>query len=215
MQSILIVGGGASVSTDRLPQCVGSYEAVIAADSGAAVLRRAGLPPPLFLTGDFDSITAEDRAWVPADRQRHNRDQNTTDLEKAILLALEQGAKRIGLVCVTGDRIDHTVNAVSLMVRYRGKAEFVLHDAQGDATVVFAPGITITGKPGEKVSLVPAPGATGVRSTGLKYMLEGIDLVFGARDGISNELMVAQAKVSFKSGSLLVYRFLSPPSPKA
>lgn len=209
-QSILVVGGGPFVGVDRLRQCAGAYEALIAADSGVAALRLADLPP-LYLTGDFDSITADDLAWVPPERQRHNRDQSTTDLEKAILLALELGAKRIGLVCATGDRIDHTVNAVSLMVRFRGKAEFVLHDAHGDATLAFAPGVTISGKPGEKLSLVPAPGATGVRSTGLKYLMEGIDFVFGARDGISNELMVSEAKLKFKSGSLLIYRFVSQP----
>jgi thiamine pyrophosphokinase len=209
-QSILVVGGGTPVGTERLRQCAATYEALIAADAGAAALRQADLPP-LLLTGDFDSITAEDLAWVPEARQRHNRDQSTTDLEKAIVLALEQGAKRIGLVCATGDRLDHSINAVSLMLRYRGKAEFVFHDAHGDATLAYAPGVTISGKPGEKLSLIPAPGAVGVRTTGLKYMLEGIDFVFGARDGISNEFMVSQAKVSFKSGSLLVYRFLGGP----
>jgi thiamine pyrophosphokinase len=208
VQSILVVGGGSFVGVERLQQCAAAYDGAIAADAGVSALRRAEVVP-LYLVGDLDSVAPEDRAWVPADRTRASTDQNTTDLEKAIGLALELGAKRIGLVCASGDRIDHTFNAVSLMLRYRGRAEFTWHDAAGDGTLAFAPGTAIAGKPGERVSLVPAPGATAVRTTGLKYMLEGTDLVLGSRDGISNVLMVASARVTFKSGSLLVYRFLN------
>lgn len=204
---MLIVAGGAAVSVERLKQCAANYEAVIAADAGVSLVRQAGLSP-IFLVGDLDSATPEDQAWVTADRTRRSTDQNTTDVEKAVLLALELGAKKIGLVCASGDRIDHTFNGVSMMVRYRTRAELVWHDAQGDGTLALAPSATITGQPGDKVSLVPAPGATGVRTSGLKYLLDGVDLTLGSRDGVSNELMVATARLSFKSGSLLVYRFL-------
>lgn len=206
--SVLVVGGGLPLDSERLRQLAQAYDSSIAADAGALTLRNAELTPA-FVTGDFDSLSEADLAWLPPDRRRHKPDQSSTDLEKAVLLALEQGAKRIGLACATGDRIDHTLNAVSLMLRYRNRAEFTLHDAHGDATLAFAPGTALNGKPGDRLSLVPAPGATGVRSSGLKYLLDGIDLVFGGRDGISNELMVAQARLTFKTGSLLVYRFLS------
>lgn len=211
MQSVLVVGGGWSVNLERLKQCAGRYDGLIAADAGAAPLRQADMPP-LFLVGDLDSITPEDRAWVPADRVRASTDPSHTDLEKAILLALELGAKKVGMICVSGDRIDHTVNGLSLMLRYRTRAEFTWHDDRGDATLALPPGTTIAGKPGDKVSLVPAPGAAAVRTSGLKYMLDGVDLTFGSRDGVSNELQVAAARVQFKTGSLLVYRHLETPA---
>jgi thiamine pyrophosphokinase len=204
-ESLLIVGGGSCPSLGRLRQVASEYQAIIAADFGVAFLRQAGLSP-LYLTGDFDSVTADDLGWVTPEQRRHDPDQSTTDLEKAILLAIGLGARRFGIACATGDRMDHSVNAISLMVRYSDRAEFTLHDAHGDATLAFAPGITITGTPGEKLSLVPAPGATGVRSTGLMYPLDGIDLLLGSRDGISNELTKNEARLTFLAGSLLVYR---------
>lgn len=207
VQSVLVVGGGAPVGAERLKQCAGAYEGVIAADAGVSSVRQAGLTP-LFLVGDLDSVSAEDRAWVGEERTRHSADTNTTDLEKGILLALELGAKKIGMVCVSGDRLDHTVNSVSLMLRYRTRAEFTWHDSLADATMAMAPGTTINGKAGDRVSLIPAPGATAVRTSGLKYLLDGMDFVYGSRDGISNELQVAQARVNFKTGSILIYRFI-------
>ncbi len=208
VQSVLVVGGGAPVGVERLQQCAAGYEACLAADSGLAAVKEAGLSP-LFVVGDMDSVSPEVLASMGADKTRRSTDQSTTDLEKAVLLALELGAKKIGIVCASGDRIDHTINGVSMMIRYRGKAEFVWHDAQGDGTLAFPSSTNIVGQPGDRISLVPAPGATAVRTSGLKYMLEGVDLIMGSRDGISNELMVATARVSFKTGSLLVYRFLN------
>lgn len=196
------------MSVERLKQCAAGYEACLAADSGLGALKQAGLSP-LFLVGDLDSVSSEDAASMGADKTKKSTDQSNTDLEKAVLLALELGAKRIGIVNASGDRIDHTFNGVSVMIRYRGKAEFVWHDGQGDGTVAFPTAVAITGQPGDKVSLVPAPGATAVRTVGLKYMLDGADLIMGSRDGIANELMVATARVQFKTGSLLVYRFLN------
>lgn len=212
-QSILIVGGGPSPGKERLRQLAGAYDALVAADAGAVTLHELDLAP-LLVTGDFDSVTPEQLARIPEERRLHNPDQSTTDLEKAVQWSLKTGAKRLGLTAVTGDRFDHAVNAVSLMLRYRSRAEFTLHDTHADATVAYPPGCTIKGKEGDRLSLVPAPGATGVRSSGLKYLLEGIDLVFGGRDGVSNQMLVPEASLIIKTGSLLVYRFLDSPTAK-
>ena len=213
LQSILIVGGGPSPGGERLRQLAGAYDAVVAADSGVVALKESNLTP-LLVTGDFDSVTPEQLAWIPEERRVRNPDQSTTDLEKAVQWAVKAGAKRLGLTAVTGDRLDHAVNAVSLMLRYRSRAEFTLHDTHADATLAYPPGVTIKGREGDRLSLVPAPGATGVRSSGLKYLLEGIDLVFGGRDGISNEMLVPEASLIIKTGSLLVYRFLDSAADK-
>ena len=84
--------------------------------------------------------------------------------------------------------------------------DFVLFDACGEAKLVLPPGCQLDYAPGTKLSLIPAPEATGIRSTNLRYPLSGIDLRLGGRDAISNEITALPAAIEFASGALLIYR---------
>ena len=206
--SVLIVGGGQSPGRARLQTIAKGYDRIIAADGGLNTLLQADLMSAA-VTGDFDSVSDESLQWVPAGRRHHNPDQRTTDLEKAMLLALATGADRLGLACATGGRIDHTINAISMMKRYKPRADIVLYDAHGEARLASPPEVELEGQVGDFVSLVPAPIARRLWSEGLRYPLEGLDLELGGRDGISNELTRTRARIRFESGSLLVYRRLA------
>jgi len=202
--SALIVAGGLSTDPRRLQAWVQRYDLIIAADSGAERLVEIGIEPHL-VTGDFDSISATTRGQIPLDRLMPNPDQEDTDLEKAIRIALDRGVSEIGIACASGNRLDHTLNAISMLLRYEGRARFVLYDDGGEATLVHAPEAIISGRPGQKVSLIPAPAAHGLQGEGLRYPLSGMDLVFGGKDAVSNELTASTARVHFSSGSMLVY----------
>ena len=201
----LIVGGGTSPGIPRLLDIAKAFDIVIAADVGLAHLKEAGIVPT-HVIGDFDSASQEMLDLIPRERQIHDPSPHDTDLEKAIRHALKLGVSRLGLACVTGSRIDHSFNAVNLMVRYGDRVRVTLFDAFGDAMIVNPPGTEIHGTPGDKLSLVPAPGAAGLASEGLLYPLNGMTLGFGERDGISNELTAETARVTFDSGRLLLYR---------
>jgi thiamine pyrophosphokinase len=203
-KSVLIVAGGQAPGPARLKLLSTRYESIIAADSGLESLEYAGLEPD-FVTGDFDSVGEDALASLDAVVLVHDSDQDNTDLEKAILLALKQGAGRIGLVGASGSRIDHTINAVSLMVRYREHAEFIFHDDGGEARLAVPPVVQISGRPGQRVSLVPAPAAYGLEGEGFAFPIDGLDLILGGRDAISNELIESPAVIRFESGTFLVY----------
>ena len=201
----LIVGGGTSPGIARLQDIAKRFDMVIAADVGLAHLREAGIIPA-HVIGDFDSASQDMLEKIPQNRRIHDLSQDDTDLEKAIRFSLDLGVREIGLACVTGSRIDHTFNAVSLMVRYEDRVPVTLYDTHGDAALVNPPGIDISGNKGEKISLSPAPGATGLRSVGLLYPLNGLKIGFGERDGIANELTEDTALITFDTGRLLLYR---------
>jgi len=205
--SVLIVGGGQSPGRVRLQTIAKGYDRIIAADGGLKTLLQADLMSAA-VTGDFDSVSDESLQWVPAERRYHNLDPSNTDLEKAVLLALAMGADRLGLTCVTGDRIDHSINAISMMKRYKNRADIVLYDSHGEARLVLPPEVELEGQVGDLVSFVPAPAARQLYSVGLRYPLEGLDLELGGRDGISNELTRVRARIRFESGSFLIYRRL-------
>lgn len=203
-KSILIVAGGQAPDPEKLRGWAGRYEAIIAADSGLETLELAGLEPA-FVIGDFDSVAEELLAAVEPSILIENGAQENTDLEKAILLALKNGADRIGLAGASGSRIDHTLNAISLMLRYREHADIVFHDDGGTARVALPPEVAIHGEPGQRVSFMPAPSAIGLSGEGLLYPLDNLDLALGGRDAISNELIDEVAHVRFSAGSFLVY----------
>ena len=201
---VLIVAGGEVPGAAKLKLLAARYESIIAADSGLASLEIVGIVPD-FVTGDFDSVEEATLAAADSVVLVHDESQDNTDLEKAILLALKNGAERIGLVGASGSRIDHTINAVSLMLHYREHAEFIFHDDGGEARLAVPPSIQITGKIGQRVSLIPAPAAYGLSGEGFVYTIKNLDLVLGGRDAISKELVESPATIRFDSGAFLVY----------
>ena len=63
----------------------------------------------------------------------------------------------------------------------------------------------LDGSAGDIVSLLPLGGdATGVRTVGLSYLLDGETLQSGRSRGLSNEIEKAPASVSLEGGTLLI-----------
>ena len=66
---------------------------------------------------------------------------------------------------------------------------------------------TVKARPGELLSLIPIGGpAEGVRTSGLRYPLDGEPLLAGSSRGVSNEVLATLAEVSLEAGSLLIVR---------
>jgi thiamine pyrophosphokinase len=65
--------------------------------------------------------------------------------------------------------------------------------------------LALEGHVGDLVTLLPVAGdARGVRSQGLRYPLDAMDLRMGRSRGLSNEIVVVPAWVSLDHGTLLV-----------
>ena len=63
---------------------------------------------------------------------------------------------------------------------------------------------TISGEPGDTVSLIPLGGEVhGVTTSGLVYPLTEDTLPFGPALGVSNEMTTSQARVQVRDGLLL------------
>ena len=178
---------------------------VVAADSGADIARSLGLVPDV-IVGDFDSVTPEGAA-AAAEWRRFPADKDATDLELALAEARDRGAGSITVVGGAGGRLDHFLANVAALASDELAAVRV--DALMGAArlwVVRRRG-TITGRPGDLVTLLPYGGpATGVRTTGLRWPLAGDTLRAGSTRGVSNVLVASDATVSVESGVLVVVR---------
>jgi thiamine pyrophosphokinase len=201
---VVVAGGEAPRADGVLGIPLGAV--VIAADGGLEHARALGLDVAVAV-GDFDSASPEavEAAEAAGTRVvRHPADKDATDLELALDVAASSDVERILVLAGDGGRLDHLLSALLLFghERYEG--------AQVDAFVgparvhVVRGERTLTGEPGELVSLLALHGpARGVRTEGLAYALRGDTLEPGSSRGVSNVLTAPTAKVTVEHGTLV------------
>jgi thiamine pyrophosphokinase len=205
---VVIFAGGTYLPGTASQKALVDADMLVAADSGAATAMRLG-HVPAYTVGDFDSL---DTQLVEQARARGSRlisagvEKDETDTELAVQLAIEQGATQITLLgALGGERFDHTIANVLLLVGF-DTVPIQIIDGPSTCWLLRGPGsTTIDGQTGDLLSLLPLTGdATGIRTRGLYYPLNGETLRFGKPRGVSNELTGEQAEVSLESGLLLV-----------
>lgn len=189
---------------------------LICADGGGDVALAWDFLPGL-LVGDMDSISPVSLEILSRSPGVEVRvapvEKDETDLELALLTALEQGARDITILGGLGGRLDHTLGNIYLLAAeqlVQAGAKARLLDELEEVTVLRGgEELTLKGQPGELVSLIPlTPVARGVRTGGLYYPLRSEPLYIGPTRGISNQFTGTTATVSFEEGLLLViHRF--------
>jgi thiamine pyrophosphokinase len=189
---------------------------VVAADGGARRARALGLVPHA-LVGDADSLDEETARWLEeqgAARVQHPRAKDETDLELALLHAVEAGADEILVLGAWGGRPDQSIANLQLLAhpRLAGRVVRLLGSTYQMFLLHGGEGRTITGRVGDTVSLLPLNGdARGICTAGLRWKLDGETLSFGPARGISNEMTAPLARVSVEEGLLLVVHLVRAP----
>ena len=199
-----VVTGGEPPDPDLLGE-LEPAQLVVAADSGADVARSLGLLPDV-IVGDFDSVTPAAAAAV-ATQRRFPVDKDATDLALALAEARHRGAGSISVVGGSGGRLDHFLANVAALTC--DELATVKVDAlMGPARLWVVRGRrTIGGTVGQVVTLLACGGpATGVRTTGLRWALEGETLEPGSSRGVSNVLTAPEATVTLETGVILAVR---------
>lgn len=180
---------------------------LIAANGGAQHCKALGLTPTV-LIGDFDSLDPEELEALERDEVTvvtHPARKDKTDLELALMYAMESGADEILILAGMGDRWDQSLANLLLPATAELKdVRITLVDGPQEATILHSgENLELSGQPGDTVSLIPLGGsAHGVTSHGLEYQLENDTLYFGATRGISNVLQGNQATLYLKQGTL-------------
>jgi thiamine pyrophosphokinase len=181
---------------------------VIAADAGSRHAHGLGLSLDVIL-GDFDSLGWQSRAEYETQGVKTisaRADKDETDLELALLYAVESGADFIVVVGASGGRLDMTLANIFLLADPRLDAkEIALWEGSQTVWVMRPPGGTIRGQVGDTVSLIPLGGdAVGVSTHNLQYSLKGETLRFGPARGVSNVMTAPDSQVDLAHGMLLI-----------
>jgi thiamine pyrophosphokinase len=186
---------------------------VIGADGGATKALALGLRPDL-VVGDADSLgrdglAAIRAAGIPVELAATAKDES--DLELAVLAAVERGATRITILgALGGPRFDHALaNAWLLALAVLAGRSAVLLDGATRVRLLDGSagpaGIRLGGRPGDLVSLFPfGADAGGVVTDGLAYPLRDESLALGPARGLSNVRSGPEAGVSLRTGRLLI-----------
>lgn len=207
---VLIVGGG-PVDLDQLRrELADGPDLVIAADSGGKHLNDIGRFPQV-LMGDFDSLTevlVQKMSRAGAEIISYPVAKDQTDLELAVDLALARGANLIRIIGGLGERLDHTLANIGLLLKayQKGVVAFLI-DSRQEVTLSDSD-VELRSEPGRGVSLIPlTPKVSGITTSGLKFPINNGDLHFYQTRGIHNEFSAPIGKISVKEGMLLIITF--------
>lgn len=198
----VIIAGGELAQPDFYGDWLSGAELVICADGGYRNAQKLGLEPDVVI-GDFDSFPEEnvsagrEKIVLPVEKDR-------TDTHECVCYALEQGYSEIVLLGAVGTRLDHTIaNLHLLKIALDSGADMKIVNEHNEIFLVEKEA-AIPRKDGWHVSFLPIGSAEGISSKGLYFPLENAHMEFGNPYGVSNEFTQDIAKVSVKSGLLLV-----------
>lgn len=180
---------------------------VIGADGGSRHAASLGLHLTTLL-GDLDSIDplalaeaqragVEIRGWP--------REKDETDLELALLSAVDAGADEICILGALGARLDMTLANILLLTHPRlADRRVELWEAGQTVWLIRPPGEVIPAHPGDGLSLLPlGAAAEGITTRGLAYPLRNESLTLGPARGVSNVVTDENPKVELQRGLLL------------
>jgi thiamine pyrophosphokinase len=191
----------------HLRRAVASSDYLIGVDGGARHLRRLDLRPHL-ITGDFDSLSLPEREAFAAEGVRilPTPDQDYTDLDKAITVAVDElGARILRIFAATIGRLDHIYSALSTLIKHGRRADIRLVDDIGETWLIDRE-LDLVGQdlPGRVLSLLAFGPVSGITTTGVNWPLDGESLAPGVRDGTLNRIVAERVTIQVGEGDLLV-----------
>lgn len=186
MNDYIIVANGQFLVREIIEEAI-QNKTIIALDGAANKLKRINVQPHIIL-GDFDSIDAKTQTYwgilqtfneLANDAQpyigQHGvtivpaKDQENTDLVKAIHYCDKQGATSITIICATGGRDDHSEGVkMALRTEYRKDRIITLHTEQQTLRCARDETVLINGKIGDYCGFIATNTGTG-SSAGLAY----------------------------------------------
>lgn len=214
MKNAIIVSGGninKDFALDFLKKNKNKETSLIAADRGLEFFQQTGILPDVAV-GDFDSLSASGRKYLEdltnTEIVRLKPEKDDSDTQSAACLAIERGAGQIMILGATGNRMDHLLANLGLLVLgWEKGAEIILTDSWNYMKLIHSGTVLKREEQfGKFVSFFPLDGdVPGLTLTGFKYPLNRHYLKT-ADSGltVSNEITAEEALVEFDRGMLLM-----------
>lgn len=202
--SAVILCDGRKPPKSKIIVSVSQFDLFIAADGGANIAYELGLIPD-FIIGDLDSFSPMNEIGESVTVIR-DPDQETNDLEKALILAIRREVTKTHVFSAFGRRPDHALKNLSVLKKFNSRfTELKFIDNHGEM-FLLPKKFTASLPAGTTVSLIPLSGTVeGITTTGMKYALQDELLAIGVRDGTSNETVDEIIEITHEKGDLLFF----------
>jgi len=205
----VIISNGEVKNREFFIKLIKKSDYIIAVDGGSKHAKNFGLIPDLII-GDFDSISKKDYVYFQkkgSDFLRYDPIKDKTDVHLAIEHVMKSEFKEILLLCVFGDRIDHIIANIFLLLKVvEAGIKIKIIDEFNEIVLIQNFG-KIKGNIGDTVSLIPlTETVTGIKLTGLKFIPKDGILIMNETLGISNILTKKVATIRINNGKLLVIK---------
>ncbi len=207
MRTLIIANG--NIDNNILHTILKPNDTIICCDGGSKYLFEEGIIPH-YIIGDLDSSIPQIIQFFETKNvvfKKFNSKKDETDMELCIDFAISLGTNEIIILGAIGTRIDHTLTNINLLMKAEdANVKAVIVDNNNEIQII-SNNITITGKKGDLVSLIPiSTYVEGIDTTGLEYPLKNATMTIGKSLGVSNVMTSNLATVNIKSGYLLVIK---------
>lgn len=205
--SAVLVANGPVVWNEQLAAVAAAADPLLAADGGADHLARIGLRPKL-VVGDLDSISPGVRRWLGEDRMVPRPDQDRTDLDKALGVALDElGLGSLTVLGAVGGRIDHAVANLGLLAR-RAVGERLRFVAPDHRIVAVKDRCELASAAGETWSFFTFDPGVRVDLDGVRWPVTAAVLDPAGQPSISNLAIGDRVVVGAEGGAVVVVRYV-------
>ncbi len=209
LENIVILVNGTVDSPQLHKNILSQSDVIICADGGANHAKRLDVIPD-YVIGDMDSVEPKLLQQLQENQTTQviiDEDQNKTDFELAIELAISLNPESIIILGAIGDNMDHTLANILSLKNIPAHIQASIVDANNAINLVTDE-IEINGKQDEIVSVIALTEITGLTYNGLKWPMTNADVPFGWL-GIRNRMLGDKASISLTSGIIAVIKPLT------
>lgn len=210
---IHVVAGGPKSLIPNLTQYKNENIVWVGVDRGVHYLIDSAVTPHIAV-GDFDSITEDEWTVIAKSApeiRRYHPEKDETDMELALMWAIEQNPDEINIFGATGGRLDHFMANALMLAPFKEQypsIQMKLIDLHNLISIHYPGSHEVKSDARKKyVSFIPlSHDVTGLTLKGFKYTLTNKQILFGSSLCISNELIQQKGTFSFQKGILMMIR---------
>lgn len=210
MKTLIITGGKINKNFAKKYLKSNKYDIIIAVDKGLETIDYLKLQPQ-YVLGDFDSVNTKILEKYKTQNIKIiklNPEKDLTDTHSAIDLALKLKSTEITILGAIGTRLDHTMANIHILKQALDKnIKAKIVNEKNEIELINKEIIIKKDDNYKYVSIIPlTTNVTGITIEGMKYIINDYTLSIGDSLGVSNEQIDKEAKISIKTGILVVIK---------
>ena len=204
----LIVGGGVKPKDEIINYYSEECELIIGVDKGCNYLFEAKVKPH-YIVGDFDSSNLnviDEIVRQGVTKYTYQCEKNFTDSEEAFELAISKKVKKITFLGATGQRFDHTLGNLGLLLKSLKSGIFSeIVDDKNKMFLINKNTVIKRDNEYKYVSFLAYNSRVEEFSIkGAKYNLDKYTLEIGDSRTVSNEFITDEISLELSNGTILV-----------